>query len=380
MTTMRRRALLALIALAGCGGSTTAGGAFVYAGGGSTIDVFRADADRATGALTLVGQVPAGDQAYLFEVDAGRRRAYLQTQLGVPVALRRFAIRSDGSLEPAGDDQLRHPLVEGVSQIQLHPTAPWLLASTTGGASGLQDQLMPVAPDGALGSARVISTDFYGFTWDPSGRFFFGLDGVAIGQFVFDPVAGSMVPNDPPQAEGSGGHPFLALKPHPGGGWVYSVEERAIGTFAFDAARGTLAARQYVGNPVPGDAISWGSMAVDPGGRFLYALGYLRDSKLAVIDQFAVDAGTGALTFVARTEGDERHALRLDSLQAPALLGDLLIVGGRSTAADLQGEPALVVYRLGATDGRLAAVGDPVPLQPAATTVVNFVAAALLER
>src|SRR3954452_13966134 len=130
MTAMRRRALLALIVLAGCGGSTTAGGAFVYAGGGSTIDVFRADADRATGALPLVGQVPAGDQAYLFEVDAGRRRAYLQTQLGGPVPWRNLTIRSDGSLKPAGDCQLRHPLVEGLSQIQLHPTAPWLLVRT----------------------------------------------------------------------------------------------------------------------------------------------------------------------------------------------------------------------------------------------------------
>jgi hypothetical protein len=240
----------------------------------------------------------------------------------------------------------------------------------------LQDQLMPVGSDGRLGTPRVISTDYYGFTWDRTGRYFYGLDGVAIGQFVFDPAAGSMKPNDPPEAEGSTGHQFLALKGHPNGKWVYSVEEGAIGLFALDAASGALRSQQYLGSPVPGATTSWTSLVVHPQGRFLYCLGYVRDSQLGFVDLFSIDPTSGGLTFVARQSGGEVGQIQLDSLQAPVLLGDLLLVGGRSTAAGLEGKPVLSVYRIDRVDGRLRAIGAPALLQPAATTSVNFIAAA----
>jgi 6-phosphogluconolactonase (cycloisomerase 2 family) len=352
--------------LAGCGTSdppTT----FVYAGGGKTIAAFRAD--LSTGALALQGTVSAGDDAFLLEVDPRRHRAYVQTQLGIPVVIRAYEL--DGSMAPAGDFVLPHPLVEGVTQLGVHPTAPWLLISATGQASGLQDQLIPLDGGGRLGAAKVISTDYYAFGWDPGGGYFFGLDGVSIGQFVFDAPAGSLRPNDPPQAQGSEGHPFLSLGWHPGGRWVYTVEEGAIGLFDYDPARGQLALREYASSPLPAEPSAWTGLAVHPGGRSLYALGYLRGSMFAFIDQFALDR-SGSPRFVRRETGGPGHTLELDSLQAPLVLGDYLIAGGRSAAT---GKPVLVVYRIDPATGTLTAVGAPTELGPPDSIAVNFIAA-----
>jgi 6-phosphogluconolactonase (cycloisomerase 2 family) len=364
-----------LLFLAACSasGETDAGApsTFLYAGGGSTIDVFRVD--RATGALTFVAETPAGDRAYLADADGEREHVYVQTQLGIPVAIRSFARAAEGTLIAAADYPLPHPFVEGMTQILLDPSGRWLLMSSTGGASGLLDQLVPVEAGGALGTPRTISSDFYGFAWDPSGRWLFGLDGVALLQYRFD-AAGAITPNQPPQAVGSQGHQLLALRTHPGGRWIYSIEEGAVGTFAFDAAAGTLVSQGYAYNVVPGEAITWASLELHGSGRFLYALGSVIDTQVALIDLFSLDAA-GNPTFVARQKGDALHQIRLGSLQAPLVLGDLLIVGGQGMAGPHDGLPVLCVYRI-AADGTLTAAGEPTLLRPAATTTVNFVFAA----
>jgi 6-phosphogluconolactonase (cycloisomerase 2 family) len=355
----------------GVDASTAPGAAFLYAGGGSAINVFRMD--LATGALTFRAEVPAGDNAYLADADARRTHAYVQTQVGLPVTIRAFDIQDDGALKPVAEQVLPHPFVEGMTEILLDPGGRWLLMSSTGGSSGLLDQLMPVGADGQLGPARIISSDFYGFAWDPSGRYLFGLDGVAIRQYRFDAAAGTIAAATPVQAEGSLGHQILGLQAHPGGRWIYSVEETAIGVFAFDADKGTLTGLGYVRNVVPGDAITWASLVVHPGGRFLYALGNVAGSLLAVIDLFAIDPATGGLTFVGRQEGGDLHGVRLGSLQGPLLVGDLLVIGGQGVVDRFRDRPVLCVYRIRPEDGVLTPVGEPVPLRPAATTNVSFI-------
>jgi 6-phosphogluconolactonase len=366
---------------AGCGASPAAsndagtapgpGSAFIYAGGGSTIDVFRAD--LASGALTLQAEVPAGDNAYLADVDARRTRAYVQTQLGLPVTIRAFDIQADGSLKHSTDQVLPHPFVEGMTEVLLDPSGRWFLMSSTGGSSGLLDQLMPVGGDGHLGQARTISSDFYGFAWDPSGRYLFGLDGVAILQYRFDAAAGAITPAEPFQAEGSTGHQILGLQTHPGGKWIYSVEENAIGAFAFDEGKGTLTGLGYTANLVPGEAITWSTLVVHPGGRFLYAVGSVTGSLVALVDLFAIDPTTGNLGFVGRQKGGDLHQVRLGSLQGPLLLGDLLVIGGQGVSDRFRDLPVLCVYRIRPEDGTLTPVGEPVPLRPAATANVSFI-------
>jgi 6-phosphogluconolactonase (cycloisomerase 2 family) len=345
--------------------------AHVYAGGGSTINVFRAD--LTTGALTLQAEVPAGDNAYLADTNAARTRLYLQTQVGLPVVIRAFDIQGDGALKQSADYPLPHPFVEGMTEVLLDPSGRWFLMSSTGGSSGLLDQLMPVAGDGTLGAPQTISSDFYGFAWDPSGRYLLGLDGVAILQYRFDAASGAITRNEPFQAEGSIGHQLLGLQPHPTGRWIFSVEENALGTFAFDAQQGTLVGQGYTANPVPGEAMTWSTLVVHPGGRFLYAVGSLNGSLVALVDLYAIDVTTGRLTFVRREKGGDLHQVRLGSLQSPLLLGDLLVIGGQAVAEGFRDLPVLCVYRIRPEDGVLAPLGDPVPLRPAGTANVSFI-------
>jgi hypothetical protein len=344
---------------------------YLYAGGGSSIDVF--GVDLATGVLTFLAAAPAGDRAYLADVDPKREHVYVQTQLGLPVAIRSFERGADGKLKLGADYPLAHPFVEGMTQILLDPTGRWLLMSSTGGASGLLDQLVPVEAGGALGTPRTISSDFYGFAWDPSGRWLFGLDGVTILQYRFDP-SGTITPNDPPRAEGAQGHQMLGLRTHPNGRWVYSLEEGAIGTFDFDASAGTLVSKGYAYNPLPTIAITWAGLELHPSGRFLYALGSVTDTHVALVDLFALD-DAGMPTFKGRQQGSPYHEVQLGSLQAPVVLGDLLIVGGRRVIGTKGGLPVLCVYRI-AADGSLTATGDPADLLPAGTADLSFLFAA----
>jgi 6-phosphogluconolactonase (cycloisomerase 2 family) len=277
-----------------------------------------------------------------------------------------FAFAPDGALTRAAELPLPYPMVEGVTQIILHPSASWLLFSATNGSPGLEDQLLPVAADGTLGQPSVISQEFYGFAWDPTGRYFYGFDGEAIFQYLFELTAGTITPSDPLHADGSAGRTVLALHNHPAGRWVYSVEEGALGLFDTDSASGVLQARSHVTNPIPAEPIYWTSLALHASGRFLYALGYVAGTRLALVDAFAIDPATGALRFLERETGAGPHALTHEGLQAPLLLGDHLYLGGQATAEPHRGQPIVTTYRIDAS-GTLTPAGDPLGLPDLAT-------------
>ena len=380
------RALVSLVALAlacedpgptpsmpGDGGPPAAS-TFLYAGGGSHLHTFRMD--LSTGALAFQAREPVGDDARIHELDVARRRVYVQTQVGSPLVIVSYALGGDGRLTPIADQALPYPLVEGMTQIGLHPTQPWMLVSATNASPGLEDQLMPVEPDGRLGAPRTIAKEFYAFGWDPSGRYFYGLDGEAIFQFHFDAAAGALRPHERERSDGSSGRTVLSLRNHPNGKWIYSVEQGAIGAHALDAASGHLASLGHVGNPMAAESIYWTSISLDPGGRFLYALGYLEGSQVLLIDVFAIDPTSGTLSFVAREKGGTSHQLLNRGLQAPLVLRDFVVVGGPANGNSLQDRPVVAVFRRDPSRGTLSPVGLPTALDPPATSGVNFVFAA----
>jgi hypothetical protein len=206
------------------------------------------------------------------------------------------------------------------------------------------------------------------------GRWLFGLDGVALLQYRFD-ATGAITPNDPPRAVGSEGHQLLALRTHPSGRWVYSIEEAAVGTFAFDPRhRHPGLAGLRLQRPCRARRSPGRGLALHGSGRFLYALGSATDtqSRSSICSPSTAPAsrpswrGRRGTTFIRSALG---------SLQAPLVLGDLLIVGGEGVAGPHTGLPVLCVYRI-AADGTLTTAGDPVVLRPAATARVNFLLAA----
>jgi 6-phosphogluconolactonase (cycloisomerase 2 family) len=355
-------------------GGPPAGSAFVYAGGGSSLHAFRMDLN--SGALAFLAREPIGDDARIHELDVKHRRVYVQTQVGSPLVIVSFALGTDGRLTPIADQALPYPVVEGMTQIGLHPTEPWLLVSATNASPGLEDQLMPVEPDGRLGMHRTLAKEYYAFGWDPSGKYFYGLDGEAIFQFHFDAAAGALRPHDRERSDGSSGRVVLSLRNHPAGKWIYSVEQGAVGAHGLDAATGHLASLGYVGNPVPSESIYWTAISLDPDGRFLYALGYLEGSQVLLIDVFAIDQAAGTLSFVAREKGGTTHQLLNRGLQAPLVLRDFVVVGGPANGNSLQDKPVIAVFRRDPSRGTLSPVGQPTPLEPAATSGVNFVFAA----
>ena len=357
--------------------------AFIHAGGSNRIDTFAVDLQ--SGAVYLRGTTQAGDDARLVDVDPlpvgsgqdKRLRAYVQTQMGPPHALILFEVDPlSGTLVERHVHPLPFPAVEGVTQIGFHPTARWFMVSASNRDPGLEDQLMTVDGEGRLGSPRTVSYDFYGFAWDPAGRFFYGLDGEAIFQHAFDAQAGGLARFAADRAEGSSGRVVLSLRPHPRGPWVYSVEEAEIGQFTFDGTSGLLTSPRFTANPVPAEAIYWTAARVDSAGRFLYVLGYLAGDRSALVDVFSIDETSGQLSFVERQKGNTTHGVQNTGLQAPLLLGDLLVIGGPSRAPGLEGNAALSIFRRGASDGRLTPVGDPVLLTPALKPSVSFLFAA----
>ena len=177
MTAARRlapRALAALVAMAArlqrlesrrrqrhLDGGTPPASTFLYAGGGAHLHAFRMD--LTSGALAFLAREPAGDDARIHELDAARRRVYVQTQIGSPLVIVSYALGADGRLTLIADQALPYPLVEGMTQLGLHPTEPWMLVSATNASPGLEDQLMPVrarrtaghAPDHRQGVLRL---------------------------------------------------------------------------------------------------------------------------------------------------------------------------------------------------------------------------------
>lgn len=334
----------------------------IQAGGGKLLASLRFTVE--TGALALVDSAPAGDDARYADLDASGRHLYLQTQLGNPIAVLSFDIAPDGKLQRASELSFPYPMIEGVSQVLLHPSGRWFLISVSDRLAGLEDYLMPVGADGRLGATRLLAREFYGFNWDPSGKYFYGFDGEAIFQYRFDEAGGAVTASEPPLSEGSSGRVVLGLRAHPGGKWAYSIEESALGQFAFDPATGVISKPIYLSDPVPDEPALWTSIVLHGSGRVLYAAGYVADTEEALVDVFRIDASSGALGFVEREKG----ALIDTGLQAPLVLADWLVAGGKSMADD---RAVLAAYRIDPSSGALAPAGGPVPLPEGAN--VNFI-------
>ena len=251
-----------------------------------------------------------------------------------------------------------------------------MLVSATNASPGLEDQLMPVDADGRLGVHRTIAKEFYAFGWDPSGKYFYGLDGEAIFQFHFDAATGDLRPHEQPQSDGSAGRVVLSLRNHPGGKWIYSVEQGAVGAHGLDPDTGHLVRsatstircrpRRSTGRRSPWPPTAGSCTRSDTWTR----------SGVLLVDVFAIDQAGGTLSFVAREKGGASHQVLNRGLQEPLVLRDFVVVGGPANGNSLQDRPVVVVYRRDPIGGTLMPVGQPTALEPAVTSAVNFVFAA----
>ncbi|MCE9577983.1 MAG: beta-propeller fold lactonase family protein [Deltaproteobacteria bacterium] len=181
-------------------------------------------------------------------------------------------------------------------------------------------------------------------TVDPEGRFVFvGHAGeAAIRVYRIDPATGVLTAL--PAATTATGASFIAVEP--GGRFVYASSVEGIRGYALDDATGALT--EIEGSPFGATKVFSGAIMIHPGGKFLYNTG-------GNLNGFAIDPESGALTalpgspFAADVHGDP-SALNL------AIAPD----GATLFATTNPVDQTFLAYRVDATTGALTAfTGSP---------------------
>jgi len=184
---------------------------------------------------------------------------------------------------------------------------------------------------------------------DPGNRFALacdlGLDKVLI--YRFDPVKGTLAPNDPAFGATAVGAGPRHIAFHPNGKYAYVINELncTITTFTWDGGRGALNAIDAV-STLPGEmqkGYSTAEVQVAPSGRYVYGSNRGHDS----ISVFEVDAGSGRLTRT-QTESSGGKMPRHFTLDPSA----------HFLVAENQGSDSVVVFSVSGSNGQLAPTGE----------------------
>jgi 6-phosphogluconolactonase len=236
-----------------------------------------------------------------------------------------------------------------------------LVANYTGGSVAV----LPVNEDGSLRNAtafiqhtgssivqgRQEAPHVHCIRTSPDNHFVLaadlGLDEVLV--YRFDPLRGSLAPNDPPFVKTTPGAGPRHFAFHPNGKFVYVVNELqcTLSAFSYNGAQGVLRELQTV-STLPDDYKitkddSAAEIVVHPSGKFVYGSNRGHDS----IAVFAIDSTTGTVTALERisTQGKTPRGLGIDPT------GSYLI-------ACNQDSDSLVVFRIDPQTGKLTPTGQ----------------------
>lgn len=335
-------ALGAVMAAAGSAHAVT----FVYVGNADTndISVFKLDAKSGGLAPVQTIAVPAVQKAGAstpMAVSPDKKFLYMGLR-GDPLAAAAFAIdRKTGKLTHVGNG----PLADSMADIAMDGKGKFLLSASYGGhkvsVNAIGPNGVPQAPQQTLTvppNAHMIATD-------PANRFALAtsLGGDVVNLFRFDAAKGTLTPNEPATVavKAKAGPRHFVF--HPNGKVVYLLNELDGSLFVFDyaKAKGVLKERAkdaasvlppgFSGKPwaadlhiTPDGKFLYGSerttstltgfavgangslkrigdwptekqprgFAIDPAGRYLFAVGQLSHSMTS----YAIDRKTGKLT------------------------------------------------------------------------------------
>lgn len=263
----------------------------------------------------------------------------------------------------------------GPAHISIHPAGRHALVANYGGGSVA---VLPIAPDGRLASASDVKRHqgtigpaqassappgsfaisghdrphAHMIEADPSGRFVLaadlGLDQILV--WRFDPVKGTLTPNDPPSIALPAGDGPRHFAFHPKGQWLYSLQEEAstLAVFDYDASNGRLRAKQTLSTLPRGFAGTnfTSEIIVSPDARFVYVANRLHDS----IAWFSIGVD-GTLTWVGEewTRGDYPRSFTIDP-------------SGRFLFSCNQRSDALAGFRIDPKSGALTFTGQYTPV------------------
>ena len=323
--------------------------------------------DPETGVLELVHKEGGIENPFFLAIDAEQKHLYStngvkefeETPGG---AVSAFAIDPEtGGLTLLNQQSARGDMPCYVS---IDRTGKCLLV---GNYSSGNAALLPIQEDGMLAPAsdvvqhegssvhpdRQTGPFVHSFVPAPDGRFAFaadlGIDKLMV--YRVDAEQGKLEPNDPPFAKIQDGAGPRHLAFHPNGKFAYLINEldNTFVVFAYDAEKGGLEQLQVI-STLPegyGETSYCADVQILPSGKFLYGSNRGHDS----IAIFAIDEGTGTLTFVGHesTQGNFPWNLAIDPTSSFLLVAN-------------QGEDCIVSFRIDGESGKLAPSGCKVEL------------------
>jgi 6-phosphogluconolactonase len=319
--------------------------------------------DEATGKVTALGLAAESVNPSFLAVDPSERFLYADNETDnyegrKTGAVSAFSInRSTGKLT-----FLNQVASRGTAPcyVSLDHTGKYVLVANYGSGSVA---VFPVLADGSLGKAsafdqhtghsvnpkRQEGPHAHSISLSPDNRFALaadlGLDELLV--YRFDPISGSLQPNDPPFAKVAPGAGPRHFAFSPNGKFVYVISEMGstITAFTYDANRGVLHEFQAI-STLPGGyhgESTGAEVEVHPSGKFLYASNR-GDDSIAV---FRVNARSGKLTPIESisTQGKTPRNFAIDP------------TGSYLFAAN-QDSDTVVVFQIHQETGRLTPTGQ----------------------
>jgi 6-phosphogluconolactonase len=360
--------LLAAAVLAGCGSSSDnsssgdsagtsqplAGASFAFASSFDTNTISTLKVDPSTGQLSAGGtdaSTGACTGPYYLEVHSSGKFLFAACQSSNSAAS--FSIeQGTGALTMVGS-----PVAAGTSPglLELHPNGNFLYLTNIG-SSGLSAYAIGV--DGALseiqGSPYPTGATPYSVKVNEAGTFLYvtNRDSNNITVFAVDAVTGALteIPGSP-FASGLGAR-SIELS----GGFAFVANRFAdnVSVFAVDATSGALT--PISGSPFPaGDDPR--ALALDPAGKYLYAVESSRDAGTTDIIAYSIDASTGALTQIAGSP----FPVNINLLSGVPLYGEMDKMGNLLYVNN-SASNSVSVYRVDRSTGalqRIQVIGIP---------------------
>ena len=321
--------------------------------------------DAATGKLSPLGLAAETITPSFLAVHPNHRFLYAVNEVG------NFNGQKSGAVSAFSID-LKTSKLTFLNQVSSHGTGPCHLSLDKTGKSvlvanydGGSVSVFPVDADGRLREAsaaiqhkgssvnkeRQEGPHAHCIFTSPDNRFALaadlGLDKILI--YRFDPVHGTLTPNNPAFGKAPAGAGPRHFAFHPNGRYVYVINEIqcTLSTFTYDAAHGALRLKDTISTLPKGTTVtnddSTAEIEVHPSGKFVYGSNRGHDS----IAVFAVDPAEGTLTQmeIVSTMGKTPRGFGIDPT------GSFLIAGN-------QDSDTLVVFRINTDNGRLTPTGQ----------------------
>jgi DNA-binding beta-propeller fold protein YncE len=203
---------------------------------------------------------------------------------------------ASGKLRPAGVHVLSNAMYTNPSLVAVHPSKPFIY--TDAGLTGILGYTLNADGDmtviqGSPFAAPALRPDAFYIT--PDGKFLYVTNwyGYMWGWRI-DQASGVLTAlSGSPWSNGVDGHGMVAdaASKHLYAMTAGDYQDSTIGVFDIDPDTGLLDKMQAITAPGTGGS---SGMAVDPSGKFLYAIGF----DNGTVDGFKIDATNGQLTFI----------------------------------------------------------------------------------